>query len=490
MNAERRREPQLEHWFAERAASLREPREGFEEMLAMIAVTPQRHHHWWPSIPAIGPRDGWDGRLRGLAMALSSGLAALLLVAVFGFLAQGLLVGPAASLPPPSGTANEALMPAAVETSAVTDAEASAEAATSTQTESDVALERYQAVLSGLEMKTVAPGVTRVVADATGRRMRKIDQLVIAPDGRVWVTKRDRLVEVAEPGGFDHPGGELLAGRDGRLFSVGSWFSPAVSVLDADGWQPLDAWPKGEPSDWRGWGLVGTSESGDLWATATDAGVPRPARLDGDAWTDFEPRDMDIDWPAGADLELVGVADLEIASDGSVWAWLRSWPVPEAPRDGQDTSVLIDTLAHYDGASWKEVSLPGGPLMPLEIDYPPGPGEEVLHPGYGGSMWVQRSYPDAELMHWDGEAWLATLAPRSSDLVIDRDERVWCLKRQGDPALLMLDGSAWSTYEIPLALSEGSTLHLAPDDDLWILSAGRPYILHPDEMEPDGGAQS
>jgi len=78
MNAERRREPQLERWFAERAATLREPREGFEEMLAMIAVTPQRHRRWWLPIPGL---DRWGGpaeRPGRLAMAVSSGLAAVL----------------------------------------------------------------------------------------------------------------------------------------------------------------------------------------------------------------------------------------------------------------------------------------------------------------------------------------------------------------------------------------------------------------------------
>mgnify|MGYP000028252674 FL=1 len=81
--------------------------------------------------------------------------------------------------------------------------------------------------------------------------------------------------------------------------------------------------------------------------------------------------------------------------------------------------------------------------------------------------------------------------PSSSDLVIDREDRVWSLKEEGDPALLMLDGSTWSTYGLPAELGETRALQLAPDDSLWVLSESRePYILHPDEMEPDGGAQS
>ncbi len=341
MNAERRREPQLERWFAERAATLREPREGFEEMLAMIAVTPQRHRRWWLSVPLLGRSDGSDDRLGRLAMVISTGLAAVLLAAVFGFLARGFLAGPAEPVPPPPATTSEALLPPATEMPAPPDVEASAEAPTAMPSE-NAALERYRAILGGLETRTLAPGVTRVVADATGRRMRNIDQLVIAPDGRVWITRRDRLVEVGQRRGYEHPGGQLLAGRDGRLFSAG-WFSHGVLVLDDDGWQPFEAWPEAETPGWHGWTLVGTTESGELWATSPD--VPRPARYDGDAWTEFHPRDMDIDWPSGIDLELVGVADLEIASDGSVWAWLRHWPDPQNPNSGMSLAIDPGALA-------------------------------------------------------------------------------------------------------------------------------------------------
>ena len=81
-------------------------------------------------------------------------LFAVLLVAVFGFLAQGLLVGPSASLPPPSGTANEALLPAAVEPTVAPDVESSAPAATRAPSETDAALERYRAIVGGLLFST------------------------------------------------------------------------------------------------------------------------------------------------------------------------------------------------------------------------------------------------------------------------------------------------------------------------------------------------
>jgi hypothetical protein len=489
MNAERRLEPRLDRWFAERAATLSEPREGFEEMLEMLAATPQRRRRWWLPAPEIGPLSAPRKLFGRMAMVLSTGLAAALVLLAFGIVSLGLLGGPDRSTQPQPAIGTEAQ---ATTTPATTDpptAPASA-APSATPTSNAVALETYQAVLAGLELKEVAPGVFRVVADAIGRPMRNIDQLTIAPDGRVWIIKRKQLVEVGERGGYEQPS-ELVVGRDGRLFRM-DWQDTQVWELGDDGWRPLLAWPTvGAPGfqGWYGWRLVGSTESGELWATSPD--VPRAARFEGDTWIEFEPRDMDIDWPADADLELVGVADLELAADGSIWAWLREWRGPEAPGDGQDAPAPVDTLVRYDGVSWEQVTPPGGPLATAEVFGPLGPRAEVLHPGQGSSMWVHGTYPEAELMHWDGETWSTALAPRSSDLVIDRGERVWSLKRQGDPALLGLDGSAWSTYAIPVVLSEVATLQLAPDDSLWILSeSGEPYILYPDQMGSDGGAQS
>ncbi|MGD8485810.1 MAG: hypothetical protein PVH07_04140, partial [Chloroflexota bacterium] len=253
MNAERRREPQLDRFFAERAATLREPREGFEEMLAMAAVTPQRRHRWWPSPAGVGARSGSRGSLVRLAMVVSTGLAAVLIVVAFGLVSSGLFTGPDGPAPPAPAAETHAQTPLALEASAppavppATDPSVLAMADSTLDAGS--ALERYQAIVAGLELKATAPGVSRAVADAIGRPLRKSSKLAIAPDGRVWIIKHGQLVEVGQRGGYALPDGELHVGQDGRMRMTNG---EGVWELGEGGWQQIFTWPEPATPSWFG----------------------------------------------------------------------------------------------------------------------------------------------------------------------------------------------------------------------------------------------
>jgi hypothetical protein len=157
---------------------------------------------------------------------------------------------------------------------------------------------------------------------------------------------------------------------------------------------------------------------------------------------------------------------------------------PESP-------VLVDALVRYDGTRWEQLAPPGGSLWPHDESAPFfGLADDVFHPGSGSSMWVSVWLPDIHLVHWNGREWSMVLAP-SGPVVVDGNERVWSLKRHGDPALLRYDGSGWATHGLPVELAEITDLLVAPDDTLWARSeAGDLYVIDPEQMEFDGGDQA
>ena len=214
-----------------------------------------------------------------------------------------------------------------------------------------------------------------------------------------------------------------------------------LTVFDGTSWSDL---PKG---DWFAPKAVSCAESGKLWV-AHMRGV---SHYDGSAWNNY---DIDI---FGEDSRIIGVEDIALGSDGSVWAltarsaalfndgqwqvfengngfdadyWLRGIAV-----DSNDQPWLVHTsgILHFDGSNWQDIQQSSIQTIAVDSD---------------NQIWTG-SYTEGVSV-FDGSVW-QTYTPENSDLnsvkvkslAIDGRGRVWVGTEWG---LSVFDGESWQTF--------------------------------------------
>jgi hypothetical protein len=334
-------------------------------------------------------------------------------------------------------------------------------------------------LLPGVELRVreVAPGVLRVLHDGI-RDLRKqsYDEglfsdhgLIGGSDGSVWVVEPDRLWRIGDKGSYRWPEG-LQGLRRGQV------------GIAPDGvlWVERRDWPGGMPASvyschgatWNEHEFpadadvtsVEFSPDGSVWAAWTgpdgDAAV---GRLVEGRW----------DVLAGEPPQIFGFADNEpwfqleqrgsLLTDPEGGLWIDSPSSWEYRFGGAP-------LYHYVDGEWREQEAPPGP-----------PAESWATLGRNGELWLARSsdapkdYAPDPLAYFDGSAWQTfdrplgalpkryTVGPLAVAPDGDMWASVWMNKR--DVGLARFDGETWTRY---LPDSTIYSLALTPDGDVWL----------------------
>ena len=421
MNDERRPEPGLECWFAERAAGLAEPQAGFEEMLVMASATPQQRKRWWPF--TVGTSMSGPARERPLVL-VSAVIAILLAVLAVGFLTSELMGERMQPAPP-------AVEP---ETEAV-----------------GARLDTFGAVMAQVATEQQEPGVEAVVSDGAGHDLSGVLDMRIGRDGRVWAMKDDQIIELGQAGstplaplGPVPKWGAIGTGWDGQVL-----LDRARSIPE-DEHHP-DAVALAATSDDRVWGRVGE--------------LPvHPAYHDGSRWVRVTPAEMGL----APELEWM-MLDLQTAPDGSVWVSLYA----RERQAGQLAHHVV--VVSYDGDAWQTEFEPAGVGLERPLN------GALVRPGVDGSIWLLLTEPldpskdvqHARLARRVGGSWEIIGVPATpDDLVIGPDGTAWLTVDEG-PTAYRFDDPGWTSVPLPGSGEDWTarplTLQVAPDGKLWVL---------------------
>jgi hypothetical protein len=182
------------------------------------------------------------------------------------------------------------------------------------------------------------------------------------------------------------------ASGPGNAWAVGTTFqSLVVEHWLAGKWRPVAA-PAGTSIGSSGGGVndnvIGTSSAANTWLFPDVNNVYSAFRWNGTAWTKFK---------------LTGAADISataVSGPGDVWAFGAKAAPPNSPGFGPPYA------AHYNGRVWRQVSMPGVPLVVSRVS-----GSDIWAVGptaatASKATWVWIA------MHWDGRSWHTLSLPK------------------------------------------------------------------------------
>lgn len=324
-------------YLDEVASSVSMPEHGLDELLAMVARTPQRHRR------RFMPPPDWTSRYVFDATKL---LVAGVIVALFG----GLVL--AGVLTPSRET--EALIAGSTPTTSTT-----------------APVESIQAeLLPSVELVTqqVSPTVFRVVDDGPGHDLSHIWQVDVDQNDAVWILtmqpdtgRYPRIFRLGQLGaytpadGVPKSVGGIEVGTDDRLYAY-AW--KPNSRVTLDDWVVLTE---------QGW-MPATKEDRQAANRRPDKSVgPRVTAADGTAWevgtrnvyhqgpdgrTEYRLEDMGFGWGRkwlkATGAHMIRPRTLAAAPDGRVWSlWLHG------NKNDLDAGLA---LAEFDGETWKDIT--------------------------------------------------------------------------------------------------------------------------------------
>jgi hypothetical protein len=315
--------------------------------------------------------------------------------------------------------------------------------------------------------------------------------------------------EEVEPGVFrvDHDGVRdlssaedlgVFAGQDGSIWLDYSGYPSRLGVAETHDWQ-LEEWPRLMDLE--------VAHDGRVWAVAANDEESALRSFDGETWTTHRAVDMRH-----------GVGDVEVPSDGVVWAALgdgtlgyldadgSTWqtietpttrPSSEAPRSlpaadepyeegefGQDVGVhgIIATESdvwapyfggvwHYADGAWEHITY-GGPdtgALPDDVFWGlgPGTGRDVVLYRHDGAGWRQWSLGEHDMLPGGWFVAPYAVAPDGSFWAgwPVRPEEGW---GQG---VSRFDGRTWLRYLPGMYVHWLGGMDIAPDGSVWALAS-------------------
>ncbi|HET7090935.1 MAG TPA: hypothetical protein VFL17_20075, partial [Anaerolineae bacterium] len=272
-----------------------------------------------------------------------------------------------------------------------------------------------------------------------------VTNLVIAPDGAVWLSFGNHNYN-------DPAGGGVMRSYDGQVAHF-----TTKDGLPHDNIQALEV-----------------ASDGTVWAGGTGCTV---AHFDGQTWR-----------TVSADCQAIGgnVVDFAITPDGSVWAatgmdvarfdgqawtrygrhvaWLAVTPDGMLWAPGWEGTPDSDYLARYDGVDWTIVE-----------QRPMG----RLFTGPDGSLWATQGRVQ-QLARFDGQTWEDIPYPPSTaalEFAVAPDGVLWAVTDQG---LAQYNGMTW--LYVNDAPRDITRMAFAPDGTLWLGGQGRRLIRYQPSM--------
>ena len=406
-----RMQPLLDAWFRDRDEN---PRDASGDIARVLADVPQTRQQgrWWflpafdRSVSTSSVRDVAPAPIRATNGRTSArgftvfSTFKFIAAAVIAVLFGGFLLAGVLTTPQEDGEG----LPAAV-------------------TESP-SLMTTEELLSGMVTEEVEPGVLRVISDGV-RDLQPFNtgeyrpgHVVVGQDGSIWLGRSGHLSRLGVAEDHDWQLGE----RDHLMdFEVASDGSVWVVTVHPD-------------------------DSNDRDESALRS-------FDGETWTTHRAVDMRY-----------YVGDVEIASDGVIWAALA---------DG--TLGYLDA----DGSTWRTIETP--PAVPMSVDNVGGYGFIATESG----VWVR--YNDGVWRYADG-AW-ERIRYRDPGTAAMPDEVFWGVgsgDTGSDETLYRHDETGWKSWSLKEQRMLGSwsidPTAVAPDGSFWVGWPGRGALGTPDNL--------
>jgi hypothetical protein len=278
----------------------------------------------------------------------------------------------------------------------------------------------------------------------------------------------------------------LVRGRYGTLLSVSAAGPDDVWAVGYESGTLIEHW------NGRAWSRVLSPHPGpsfpnaaleavdamsptDVWMVGRVGRHPLVVHWDGDTWSGGAPGVKS----ATSRSRLTAV---EAIAPDDVWATGTSFD----PETRGDRALAM----HWDGKSWREVSMapvPSAGTVQINALGAAAPND-VWAVGYW-SRWTTRGAPIYALVeHWDGTAWSVVPVPHSSDdyrlltgVAVAAPNDVWAvgwkteIETPGVPRLPLVqrwDGSRWSDVVDGIPGSGFNAVSALPSGELWAVGEG------------------
>ncbi|HUK77770.1 MAG TPA: hypothetical protein VL117_09260 [Thermoleophilia bacterium] len=169
---------------------------------------------------------------------------------------------------------------------------------------------------------------------------------------------------------------------------------------------------------------------------------------------------------AGAAQPSYSLAAIAAVSDNDVWSVGAHGDAASGAVSGASAVESHSFVLHYDGASWRETTVPDvGPLTAVGATS-------------DGEAWALG--PAGAIVHWDGRQWRTVLtAARDGGAVLRglaalAPDDVWAVgSLQGAPFAVHWDGGAWRTAALPALPGAGSLNAVSGTaTSLWAVGVG------------------
>ena len=428
---------------------------------------------------------------------------------------RGLCVGPMevapdgglwllASSTPSTSTDVYVIDPEAV---AITEAETTEPSSVTEPTDTMGASTTTEALLPGMVVEEVEPGVFRIDHDGVRDLSHpaydfpgyRVD---VTPDGSVWLSGgggRPGLLRLGDESTFDDPAelhGSIQVAPDGWLWALGQFPDDRMAIFsfDGQGWtERTDPTGHDPHLDPLLYGLA-IGPDGTIWVAATDERKRCPDIEGGECLGTLLMR-------LEADGSLTTVEDwadvyegdahpfpLVVSPDGDVW--LRGHGRPGGPD--------AEALLRFDGSGWEAIPLPEGfadasTFLPFGVA-PDGTvwvqlrGLVAGHSGARGLArfddpgWTIFTEPDDGL-GWQG--WMSGGDPvwLGEDLLtVAADGSLWHPGRptEEDPCggVAHFDGTTWTSHLVEACIGD---LAIARDGSVWLLGDDL-YVITPEAV--------
>jgi hypothetical protein len=234
--------------------------------------------------------------------------------------------------------------------------------------------------------------------------------------------------------------GDVIAVGNGTLNTSPTWTAAAIAFRwNGSAWSQLPV-PAGLP--YGALAHVKAFSPTDVWAVGVDVSVsPQVATTvhwNGTAWSRVaNPISTTLN------LTMTGIAG---SSAHDVWA------VGRTESSGYHNKQRHSVIAHYDGTSWSQVSVPDtGGLLDVSVLS----ATNAWALGFDGSV-----------LHWDGTAWTIVSNQPGSVLTAVSPTSVWVA---GIGTLAHYDGSSWTTSTPPSGIDGLNAAASLTPGSVWVV---------------------